>query len=232
MLAGRSRLPNPSNWCFDDIAHCDPDRAATLEAAGPPSALLQALGRKLLKAISLRSARFARERCESQPKDHRAVIQFFIGERLFDWFFNARTGYRAHFRAHYLCGLRFNDRLITELRHVLDAALGDSVPGHEVDRAFDNLGEIQIAKSFLLTSLAPEWAKASYCSKRIPDAQCLPLGIGKKIQLGDGSQWQALCPSDADCWLQITGAFNGSDGLYQPKCPIKRAMRLQKTGQI
>jgi hypothetical protein len=48
--------------------------------------------------------------------DLRAVVQFPIGAELFDWFFNARTGYRAQFRYGWQKGLSENAHLVTMLR--------------------------------------------------------------------------------------------------------------------
>jgi hypothetical protein len=50
-----------------------------------------------------RNVRLGREHLDRDWNHVSAVVQFPVGTKLFDWFFNARTGYRAHFRVHYKC---------------------------------------------------------------------------------------------------------------------------------
>src|SRR4051794_14324803 len=94
----------------------EPHRGTVLEADLSPSFLLAGVCGALGKALEQKDVRFARERAEGQPNDYRAVVQFGLGAALYDWFFNGRMGYRAHFRAHYECGLKFNSQLIDALR--------------------------------------------------------------------------------------------------------------------
>ena len=51
-----------------------------------------------------------------------------------------QVGYRAHFRTHYECGLKFNDQLIHVLRGILDMNLQDTVMGRELDDGFEDIG--------------------------------------------------------------------------------------------
>ncbi len=100
-----SRLPDKSSWRFDEIACSEPDRVPSLNGAEPPMALLKALKDALDQSLNHSDVRMGREHAKEQSDDCRAVVQFGVGVQLFDWFFNARTGYRAHFRGHYACGL-------------------------------------------------------------------------------------------------------------------------------
>lgn len=228
-------LPNKSSWRFDDIACPEPHRASTLEAAGPPSALLKAIVSALDEALDRGDVRFGHEHAASQPDDCRAVVQFGVGAQLFDWFFNARTGYRAHFRGHYECGLGFNRQIIEALRLHLDARLPDVVFGRELNSVFADCGEAQIPKGFLMDSLTPGLSKVWFCTKRIqPDGAIeeLPTGVvGPKILLDQGELWAAPCREDDSAWLDIKGAFLGKAGPYQPKAPICRAKTLQARGE-
>lgn len=113
-------LPGKSSWQFDDIACKEPDRAALLEKAESPSALVEGLCGALDQPLDEDRVRFGREHVRD---DCRIVVQFHVGDKLFDWFFNARTGYRAHFRAHHNRGIEFNNEIIEELRLRLDAKL-------------------------------------------------------------------------------------------------------------
>ncbi|MGF6606014.1 hypothetical protein OKW45_000914 [Paraburkholderia sp. WSM4175] len=158
-------LPDNSSWRFDQIACSDPNRAFTLEMAGPPSALLEATVKALDEAFGLGVVRFGREHAEAQPDDSRAVVQFAVGVGLFDWFFNARTGYRAHFRGCYKRGLEFNKQIIEALRRCLDAKLPDIVIGRELNKNFEDCGETEIPRSLLMDSLVPHLSKVWFCTK-------------------------------------------------------------------
>ncbi len=107
--------------------------------------------------------------------------------RRFAEFFNARTGYRAHFRAHNACGLDFNNQIIEAFRHGLNAKLPDVVPGRELNGEFQDCGGTQIPKSFLIDSLEPHLSKVWFCNKRIGPGggiEVLPTGVvGPRILL-------------------------------------------------
>ncbi|UPJ68109.1 hypothetical protein [Bradyrhizobium sp. 191] len=214
----------------------DHRRGVTLEADGSPSSLLMRVCGALEKSLEVGEVRFARERAEGQPNDYRAVIQFHVGAHLFDWFFNGRRGYRAHFWADYQCGLRFNDQLIDALRSILETRIQDAVVGRELDDRFEDIGAARIARSFLINSLVPYLSKVWLCTKRIRlngGTEWLPTGVlGPRILLGsDGSSWAAPHRDEDAAWLDIKGAFLGRAGVYQPKTPLERAKKLQATGE-
>jgi hypothetical protein len=230
-----SDFPDRLNWRFDAILAAEPYRAAVLDADLSPSSLLAAVCGALGKALEMKNVRFARERAEGQPKDYRAVVQFGVGAALFDWFFNGRMGYRAHFRAQYRCGLKFNGELIDGLRGILDTELQDTVMGRELDDRFEDVGEAQIGKPFLIASLVPDLSKVWLCTKRIRSnggIEFLPSGlVGPRILLGDdGLSWPAPYRDEDTSWLDIKGAFLGKAEVYQPKDPVERAKRLHAAG--
>jgi len=68
-----------------------------------------------------RSGAFGLEQADENATHLRAVIQFYVGQPLFDWFFNATTGYRAQFRIGWQNGLARNEALIQMLRQPLEA---------------------------------------------------------------------------------------------------------------
>ena len=232
-----SYLPDETSWRFDKIEEDCPDRAEALKAAGSPAALLEALEDALDKARKDSSLRIGREQKEDRPDDRRAVVQFHVGIDLFDCFFNARTGYRAHFRGHYKCGLRFESQIVEALRLRLDAKLPDIVCGRELSGKFEDCGRAQIPKSFLNASLARYryLSKVWFCTRRIRLGGGIedlrPDVTGPKILLDEDDCWAAPYPEDASAWLDVKGAFIGESGLYQPKDPIGRAKRLQATGE-
>lgn len=230
---GCSGLPDQRSWRFDDIRCADADRASALEGAGTPSELVTALMTALDKALDCNDVRIGRERA---PKHRRAVIQFGIGAELFDWLFNARTGYRAHFRAHFECGLAFNQQIIEALRRRLDTRLPDIVLGRELNSTFEDCGEVQISNNFLMTSLTPGLSKIWPSTKRIkPYSGDRYLGIprGKqKIQLGDGLCWPAFDGDKDFAWLDIKGGFPGRPDPDQWIVQVRRAKTLQAKGVI
>ena len=229
-------LPEPANWRFDEIAEKFPQRAALLEAARGPEALLKAISDALKNAIAENTVRYGWEHAGSNEQDCRAVIQFSVGSDLFDWFSNARNGYRAHFRGHPYLGLTFNDRIMRELRNVVDACTPSTVSGANLYHPFKSRGLIDIKKEELIASLETDLSKAWYCTKRITcdgNVECVALQIaygGPRIGLNDGNTWAAPFPDDTYAWLDVKGAFLGANGAYQIKCPRDRAMVLHTTG--
>jgi hypothetical protein len=233
----RSSLPDKSNWRFDAIVECDHERASALALAPSSDALLKAVVTKFESALKSEDVRIGRERATQERQDRRVVVQFYVGAALYDLFFNARTGYRAHFRAHYECGLDFNSDLIEALRSQMEARLPNIVRGREFDFGFQNCGDAKIPKQFVMDSLVPDLSKVWRCDARIRPSggvDELPPGVmGPKIVLlDDGSQtWSAFYRDDADAWLDIKGAFLKPTGEPYPSNDlIERAKRLHHTG--
>ncbi len=230
-----SSLPDSSGWHFDEIASCEPDRAHLLEVAGPPGDLLREVTGALDAALASGDLRVGREHAAGHWDDCRAVLQFGVGARIFDWFFNGRTGYRAHFRQHHACGMGFNNQIIEALRHCLDAGLREVVPCRELDSEFKDCGGTEVPKSFLVQSLVMDLSKVWFCTNRLRPGggtELLPMGIvGPRILLDGNVSWAAPYRGDETAWLDVKGAFLGDRGPYQPKDPVKRAERLQATGE-
>lgn len=230
-----SQLPDKLSWRFDQILSAEPHRAAALEMAGPPTALVNAIRTALENALASGDVRWGREQVSSGAVDYRAVVQFPVSAELFDWFFNARTGYRAHFRAHHECGLSFNAQIIETLRLSLDARVPQAVVGRQLTHLFQDCGEVQIAKTFLMSSLTPNLSKVWFCTKLIQRGggiQDLPSGVvGPRILLDDDDSWAAPYRDDREAWLDVKGAFLGERGPYQPKDPEARAKTLQAKGE-
>jgi hypothetical protein len=159
------------------------------------------------------------------------TLPYSIGSSMEEWAIA-----RIYFRTHYECGLKFNDQLIDVLRGILDTDLQDTVMGRELDDRFEDIGEAQIGKPFLIASLVPDLSKVWFCTKRIrPEGgiEFLPTGLlGPRILLGDdGSSWAAPYRDEDTSWLDIKGAFLGKTEVYQPKAPLERAKKLQAKGE-
>jgi hypothetical protein len=230
-----TRLPDELSWRFDEIAAFDPERASSLQRAPPPEAILAELETKLFETFIRQDLRVARELAEIPQYGYRAVVQFEVGVELFDWFFNARTGYRAHFRAGYDCGLDFNSQIIELLCRRLGAIIPDLIPCRELNSEFQDCGEATMPKEFLVNSLVLDLSKIWFCTALIRSDGgiiVLPSGIvGPKILLDDNIRWAAPSRGSGSSWLDIKGAFLSKNGLYQPKDPIERAKKLQATGE-
>ena len=163
------------------------------------------------------------------------VIQFYVGGQLFDWFFNARTGYRAHFRADARAGIAFNNKLVELIREHAETTLQYPISGRKLVGEFEDGGEAKLEKGFLLDSLLPTLAKAWMCNRRIGargGIVVLAPGLtGPRLDVGDSNPWVAPYRDDDGCWLDIYGAFLGKSGPYQPKDPMRRAEKLHLDGQ-
>ena len=227
-------VPPESDWRWDEIATVDALRAHRLERASSPAALLDALETQLGEAVNRGLIRFGRERWSKNSSDTRAVVQFWISRSLFDWFFNARTGYRAHFRTTEACGRAFNKQIISRLWAQLESTCQFPLSGREVDETFQDLGPAQIGKDFISNSLEPELAKIWFSTLLIePGAKPrqLIMGLdGARVLIGN-TRWAAPDRDEDSTWLDIKGAFLGQSKPHQPKDPECRAMHLRATGE-
>jgi hypothetical protein len=221
-------------WRFDLISSGEPERASALAMAGTPTALLNALESALAVAIAGGEARFGQEQSPARPDDCRAVVQFHVGVKLFDWFFNARTGYRAHFRVQCESGLRFNGQIIEVLRLRLDRSLPEVVFGRQLNGCFEDCGQAEISKAFLMDSLTLDQSKVWFCTRligRSGGVQDLPLGVlGPRILLDNDEEWPAFYREHEDAWLEIKGAYLGTGVPYLLKDPRTRAQEIHATG--
>jgi len=89
-------LPTANDWSFEEIRQCDPHRAERLETPKSAQSHIAAVNVALREALRHNRSRLARENSEKVHAD-RAVIQFLLPPTVYDQFFNARSGYRAHF---------------------------------------------------------------------------------------------------------------------------------------
>jgi hypothetical protein len=221
-------LPNERSWSFEDILAAEPSRAAKLERAGSPQALVDALTEALERAIGSGDLALGWEFAESCPSDHRAVVQFRVDQVLFDWFFNARSGYRAHFRAHPENGLSFNSVVIVAMHALLRELLPASQRMQILDSGMNSRGDITVVREDFLHSIDSNLGKLWLGSQPLGGGTIRPFGITPRLRVDDMT-WGA--PYMDDAWLDIKGAFARDGRLYQMKCPRKRALRLHKTGE-
>lgn len=223
-------------WDVSEIANADPERGAHL--LQPPSATaLSTLVLEALKTALLRgTARMAAERSSANAKASRAVIQFWVGSKLFDWFFNCENGYRAQYRSDPAIGLRYNGRIIVEARQLLLDLLPPVMTVRVLTPGFHDAGPRNVATREWSKSLQPVlsniWMSGVMLQTDGSQATSLPAGIdGARIKVGSTHDWASISRIDADAWLEIKGAFVGARGCYQPKDPVQRARWLHTHGE-
>lgn len=228
-----SSTPDESNWRFSEIARFEQGRASRLERAGTPDELVNAVLNRFAVAARKGDVRFGRD-CDDTRGGRRAIIQFPVGMELFDWFFNARSGYRAHFRMGVDCGLNFNDRVIDAVRQKCDQLHPAKVAGREFKGQFEDCGPVEVPKTFLLASLVPRLSQVWMCTKRIcpcGGVETLPPNVGGEPNiLTDTTPWPSMYRDEVDAWLDVKGAFIGTGPPYQPKDFMVHAETLHVGG--
>ena len=223
-------------WDVSQIARTDPQRGVLLTQS-PSADALRALVLEALKTALLRGrARMAAERSSGSARDPRAVIQFWVGSQLFDWFFNSENGYRAQYRSGPGAGLTYNDRIIIEARGLLLDLLPPVITVRVFTSGFHDAGAENVATREWTRSLHSSLSKIWMCGSLIQtdgsQPTSLPVGLDNtRINVGSTHDWASITRIDADAWLEIKGAFVGEQGCYQPKDPAERARRLHSHGE-
>jgi hypothetical protein len=230
-------LPDRESWSFANIFEADAERAAALEHAGSADALVDELQAALRSGLrEPDEVRFGQEQATDQRGGIRTVVQFCLGAHLFDWLFNGRAGYRAHYLAGPEFGERFNNRVADALLSDLKERLPDTICARSIGAGFSDLGPARMSKDFLVRSLGGGVSKLWVCSERIRadgGVEHLPhAAVGQpRLLLQDGRTWPALGHDDAAAWVDLKGGFVCSEGVWQAQLP-ERALRLHRTGAI
>jgi hypothetical protein len=218
-------------WKFDQIADHDPDRARALQVAPPCVEISRQIVAALNAAVLNGSARFGLDESEGIQ---RAIIQFHVGQQLYDWFFNAHTGYRAQFRISWERGRLYNAELVGMLRGELARELDAEIEVRRLNSSFEDIGFQRVARRRLLSSLVPDLSKVWFCGKLIgQDGKILDLlpGLsGPRLVFSENEHWAAIYADESHAWLDLKGAFLGESGFFQIKDPIGRAKNLQCKG--
>jgi hypothetical protein len=89
----------------------------------------------------------------------RAVLQFHVGVKMFDWFCNARTDYRAQVRSGWETGLAYNSALIKALRQHVQILPHVTIEVRHLRGCFEDCGSKEATVSQLVDSLDPYWSK-------------------------------------------------------------------------
>jgi hypothetical protein len=164
------------DWSFDKIRECAPCRASRLECCRPPDELIHALVQSIItiKKDDLRIG--VDNKC-------RTIVQFRVAPELYDWFYNARTGYRAQFWTAPEVGIKFNEQILIAVVKAVTDRLAEAVPVRLIrvrDGASCDVGKITACPEELLRSLKSKMSKIWICediirTSRGPMQSTLPL---------------------------------------------------------
>jgi hypothetical protein len=156
-------LITEKNWNFENIRSVDEGRAVWLESAGGPDELAGALAKALEEAIKSDNYRIAVDSKDNGFIERRAIVQFQVAPELYDWFFNARTGYRAQFWIDPTAGLAFNEKIIGSLSKTLSRRFPQITTARRIeDDGFHDqkdTGATEISRAEIVRSLSPRASK-------------------------------------------------------------------------
>lgn len=237
------------DWSFKNI---DSERARRLGAAKSPNALIKAVECALRKGIESKKIKIGLDcRQTDQGTERRAIVQFEIDSDIYDWFFNARTGYRAQFWVSPETGTNFNRNIISALKILLETKLPQDVEVRLIQSAFDghsredyDVGGDTVPRDSIIKSLDPSVSKIWICERKIRNDTgmmqdfslalfrgndphlCVPRWKDIKNpntrQIGEGQR--APYPDKKYAWLDLKGGFVSHTGkVNQPKSPACRA---------
>ena len=222
-------------WHYDKIELTEPDRATRLRDAPEWPDLMAMTCHALGASLAYCAARFGFDESGTNPNDLRAVIQFPVGEQLFDWFFNSRTGYRAQFRRGAEYGTRQNALLTAMVRREMEASRLFPVAARRLTSTFDDHGPMMASAQDFLASLDPPLSKVWFCGRLVRVAGGVEdLTVSSSTAdlafRSDCEPWRSIYADEANAWLDVKGAFVSASGLYQLKDPALRAQALHCRG--
>jgi hypothetical protein len=230
------------DWSFGNIRRVDWERAARLESAEPPDDLVRTLAQALDETVGREEFRIAVDSRDNTFIERRTIVQFQISPTLYDWFFNARTGYRSRFWIDPKIGLAFNRDIAETLTKVLTRRLPATVTARRImvvprneSRNERDIGTIEIARDEIVRSLAPDASKMWICERLysqdggqitdigfavLSDAErsraklCVPRWAeARNPKTGEkGEGLRAPRPGREESWLDLKGGFLDSAG--------------------
>jgi len=203
---------NEDLWRFDRLTIDDPDRARRLHGAPIWAEMIELASEALRASLSTGVARFGFDESSRNANDLRATVQFPVREELFDWFFNAHSGYRAQFRKGWENGLAGNANLVARLRGVIAQHKPGSIAARRLNHKFDDLEPISANSQDIVASLDPSLSKVWCCERLIgSDGGVADLYVsrtGPKLVFGNECEpWSSLYAEAGGAWLDLKGAF-------------------------
>lgn len=243
---------DPNRWNFDEIRGIDPERAEKLENAGSPDDLIFHLEECLRKSVENCQLRLAVDSIGNEFTECRSIVQFRVSPELYDWFFNARTGYRAQFWINPDDGRAFNEQLTQALRDVLALQLTSTVVTarlielvNKKPRKERDIGERRISVDRFIASLSQTDAKIWICERlysheaSITDIRSILIAsppsaipvIDRWRDVALEAGLRAPYPNQEHSWLDLKGGFIGPDGkANEGKSQIQRAQDIHDRG--
>jgi hypothetical protein len=211
---------------FERSRDVDEVRATRLESPWSPQDLLGSLVEALNGAADRGELRITVDSKRNAFTELRAIVQFQVTPELYDWFFNARTGYRAQFWIDPKVGLAFNRQIVEELTEALSRQVSAKVRARRIEvtsehetRQEEDTGMIEITRDELLRSLAPDASKI-WMGERLYSRDGGPIRDIGFATLSDAAQNPAsLC---VPRWAEATNPKTGEkgEGLRAPfPCP-------------
>lgn len=253
-------LPNENDWSFASIRNHDADRADRLEGAGSADELLDALVHSARSSLEKGSIRFGVDGRGNDFGEPRAIVQFQVEPGVYDWFFNARTGYRAQYWKAPEDGQRFNNACVSALVETLPGNPQETAIVRRIEVVIDgdsreehDTGQSDISPELFFRSLNSGESKLWICERRMgkdghdPEHIGLPTLVasarGPKLAVprwqfaqnpktGEiGEGLRAPYPLAEHAWLDLKGAFLKRDGTAdQQKNQELRASAIYNTG--
>jgi len=238
-----------TDWSFKELYGSDCNRAGRLEDAGSPDTLVTKLQAELTNTISRGSLRVAVDSPGNQFVEKRVTIQFQVPPDIYDWFFNARTGYRAQFWKCPDVGATFNKQIIEALSCTLHNKLPDEVSAKKINVSFEKEsryesyeGEESISREIISTSIKSSISKI-WIAERLYGAAAIE-NIGLAVLMDAARNLPKLCiprwqeegcrapyPAECQSWLDLKGAFVHPKGhVHQIKSQQERAETIHRSG--
>lgn len=229
-------------WGFDAIRGVDAARGDMLERAGSSDELVSALIHVLDEAQQTGAIRLAIDSKQETFESFRAVAQFSVDRELYDWFYNARTGYRAAFWRDPMKGIELNQTIVAALARKLIERLNDEVAvraiqiveTNETSREDQDRGQRLIPRNLFARSFDPSIAKIWICERlyRIDGSRIDDIGFpifrearaAPKLTI---PRWASAVISESDapgfgllaprppaeyCWLDLKGGVIAKSG--------------------
>jgi hypothetical protein len=213
---------------------------------------VETLKKEIQNACQNRDFRVGIDSLGNQFRENRVIIQFKVKPETYDWFYNARTGYRTQFWISTENGRTYNENLIKNLRDTFLENISQTIPARRIEvnmgddsRQEKDAGETTLTHKWIRHSLEPNLSKVWICEYLIkPDNSSDEIGLTtlsaaqRKPKL-EIPKWKtnnnygllAPYPVPQHFWLDIKGAFIRKNGdPYQKKSPEERAKSLFQTG--
>lgn len=237
------------DWSFSHIREQCPQRAARLESLPSSDELIIALRQAFEEAFLRKKVRISVDSLELAWKKRRTTLQFQVNPKLYDWFHNGRTGYRAQFLISVDAGMNFNSAIVLALRDVAMAHLSDEMCARCMelkDGVLSDVGETKISRNDILRSLAAASSKIWICENlSIPDEgkadpvlmiylrddRSAKLGVPNWMQNNATTGLLAPFPPPEHAWLDLKSGFIDSAGGTAEKKPAsERALDIHCAG--